>query len=181
LRRVRGASSIRYWSGSTTSALTSALTSSASYTQPFGSNGQVDSEPFCDDVGDFLAVIVGRRNRSGIFVVFEGVEDVSCQRCGLHTIEVKPHHASARTDRCTGTRGWEGGRSRDGLGMTGVCPWQYWFCSPHRAHCRRSEVVAEPLESARCCHSSQSRLRSSSCSRFQAKACLIPSPFGRGE
>jgi hypothetical protein len=90
---VSGASIVRYWSGSTTSALTSALTSSASYTQPFGSNGRVDSEPFCDDVGDFLAVIVGRRNRSSIFVVFKGVEDASCQRCGLRTIEVKPRHA----------------------------------------------------------------------------------------
>jgi hypothetical protein len=93
LLRVSGAASVRYWSGSTTSALTSALTSSASYTQPFGSNSRVDSEPFCNDVGDFLAIIVGRRNRSGIFVVFKGVEDASCQCCGLRTIEVKPRHA----------------------------------------------------------------------------------------
>jgi hypothetical protein len=96
LLRVSGASSVRYWSGSTTSALTSTLTSSASYTQPFGSNGRVDSEPCCDDVGDFLAVIVGQRNWSGIFVVFEGVKDASCQRCGLRTIEVKPRHAIGR-------------------------------------------------------------------------------------
>jgi hypothetical protein len=33
----------------------------------------------------------------------------------------------------------------------------------------------------RCLRSSHSRLRSSSCSRFQLRACLIPSPFGRGE
>jgi hypothetical protein len=32
----------------------------------------------------------------------------------------------------------------------------------------------------RCRRSSQSRLRSTSCSRFQARACLTPSPFGRG-
>jgi hypothetical protein len=33
----------------------------------------------------------------------------------------------------------------------------------------------------RCRRSSHSRLRSSSCSLFQLRACLIPSPFGRGE
>jgi hypothetical protein len=33
----------------------------------------------------------------------------------------------------------------------------------------------------RCRRSSHNCLRSSSCSRFQARACLIPSPFGRGE
>jgi hypothetical protein len=34
----------------------------------------------------------------------------------------------------------------------------------------------------RCCRkSSQSRLRSSSCSLFHVRACLTPSPFGRGE
>jgi hypothetical protein len=96
LLRVSGASSIRYWAGSTTSTFTVACSSSASYTQPFGSDDWVNSEPLCDDVGNFLAVIVGWRNRSGIFVVFKGVEDVSCQRCGLRTIEVKPRHAIGR-------------------------------------------------------------------------------------
>jgi hypothetical protein len=33
----------------------------------------------------------------------------------------------------------------------------------------------------RCRHSSHSHLRSSSCSLFHARACLTPSPFGRGE
>jgi hypothetical protein len=32
---------------------------------------------------------------------------------------------------CAGTRGCGGGRSRVGLGMKGVCPWQYCCCSPH--------------------------------------------------
>jgi hypothetical protein len=96
LLRVSGTSSVRYWVGLTTSAFTVARSSSASYTQPFGSDGRVNSEPFCDDAGDFSAVIVGRRNRSGIFVVFEDIEDASCQRCGLHTIEVKPRHAVGR-------------------------------------------------------------------------------------
>jgi hypothetical protein len=33
----------------------------------------------------------------------------------------------------------------------------------------------------RCRRSSQRRRRSTSCSQFHASACLIPSPFGRGE
>jgi hypothetical protein len=48
--------------------------------------------------------VIGRQNRSGIFVDFKGVEDVSCQRRGLRTIEVKPLHVHwAGTGRCTGT------------------------------------------------------------------------------
>jgi hypothetical protein len=78
LLRVSGVSSVRYWVGSTTSAFTAARSSSASYTQPFGSDGRVNSEPFCDDIGDFSAVIVGRQNWSSIFVVFKGIEDASC-------------------------------------------------------------------------------------------------------
>jgi hypothetical protein len=70
---------------------------------------------------------------------------VACARLRLNLAT-----PSAGMDRCTGTRGWEGGRSSDGLGMTGVCPWQYWFCSPHQAHCWRSEGVAKPLELAHC-------------------------------
>jgi hypothetical protein len=38
-----------------------------------------------------------------------------------------------------------------------------------------------PASIRRCLRSSHSRLRSSSCSLFQLSACLIPSPFGRGE
>jgi hypothetical protein len=90
LLRVRGASSIRYRPGSTTSSLTLVLTSSTSYTQPFGSDGGVNPKSFCDDVSELPAIVIGWRNRSGIFVVFKGIEDASCQRCGLHTIEVKP-------------------------------------------------------------------------------------------
>jgi hypothetical protein len=42
-------------------------------------------------------------------------------------------------------------------------------------------VIGRSLAEIRCCRrSSQTRLRSSSCSRFQANACLTPSPFGRG-
>jgi hypothetical protein len=33
-------------------------------------------------------------------------------------------------DRDTESRGGFGGRSRDGFGMMGVCPWQYSCCSP---------------------------------------------------
>jgi hypothetical protein len=55
----------------------------------------------------------------------------------------------ARTDPDTGTLGWAGGRSSDGFGMTGVCPWQYWRCSPHLAQRRRSLLVAESQEGAR--------------------------------
>jgi hypothetical protein len=50
---------------------------------------------------------------------------------------------------CDETQGWTGGRSRVGLGMNGVCPWQYCCCSPHRAQRRRSLSVAEPLELVR--------------------------------
>jgi hypothetical protein len=90
LLQVRGASSIRYLAGSTTSFLTSALTFSALYTQPFGSDVRTDPEARRDDFSDFLAIVVGRWNQRGIFVVFKGVEEPSCQRCGLRTIEVKP-------------------------------------------------------------------------------------------
>jgi hypothetical protein len=42
-------------------------------------------------------------------------------------------------------------------------------------------IGMRPLLMCRCRRNSHSLLRSSSCSRFQASACLIPSPFGRGE
>jgi hypothetical protein len=93
LLRVSSTSIVRYWVGLTTLAFTAVHSSSASYTQPFGSNGRVDSKPLCNNVGDFSAVIVGRRKQSGIFVTFKGIKDASCQRCGLRTIEVKPRHA----------------------------------------------------------------------------------------
>jgi hypothetical protein len=96
LRWVSGTSSIWYLSGSTTSALTPLVTSTASYTQPFGNDDAVNSKSVGDDTRDFFAVVVCWRNRSGILVVFEGVEEVSCQRCGLRTIEVNPRHAVGR-------------------------------------------------------------------------------------
>jgi hypothetical protein len=102
LWRVSGASSIWYLPGSTTSALTPTVTSSASYTQPFGNDGVVESESLSDDARDFFAVVVRWRNLNGILVVFEGVDEVSCQRCGLRTIEVNPRHAVGRN----GSRHW---------------------------------------------------------------------------
>jgi hypothetical protein len=38
-----------------------------------------------------------------------------------------------------------------------------------------------PRSTRRCRRSSHNHLRSRSCSRFHSRACLIPSPFGRGE
>jgi hypothetical protein len=96
LWRVSGASSIWYLPGSTTSALTSAVTSTASYTQPFGNDALLESESFSDDARDLFAVVVCWQNRSGILVVFKGVDEVNCQRCGLRTIEVNPRHAVGR-------------------------------------------------------------------------------------
>jgi hypothetical protein len=93
LLRVSGASSVQYRSGSATSTLTAVLTSSGTYTQPLGSDGLLDSKAFGDDSCELPTVVVGRRNRSGIFMVFEGVDEVTCQRCGLRTIEANPCHA----------------------------------------------------------------------------------------
>jgi hypothetical protein len=78
-------------------------TSSASYTQPFSSDVRVKSKSRCDDFGNFSAIVVGWRNWSGIFVVFKGVEEASCQRRGLRMIEVKPRHAVGRN----GSLHWE--------------------------------------------------------------------------
>jgi hypothetical protein len=102
LWRVSGASSIWYLPGSTTSALTPSVTSTASYTQPFGNDDAVETKSLGEDARDFLAIVVDWRNRSGILVVFEGVDEVSCQRCGLRTIEVNPRHAVGRN----GSRHW---------------------------------------------------------------------------
>jgi hypothetical protein len=63
------------------------------YTQPFSSNGWIDAEAFCDDARDFFSVVVDWQNRRGILVVFEGIDEATCQRCGLRTIEVNPRHA----------------------------------------------------------------------------------------
>jgi hypothetical protein len=68
-------------------------TSSGTYTQPFGNDGWLDSEALRDDMRDFFSVVVGWRNQSGILVVFEGIKEATCQRCGLRTIEVNPRHA----------------------------------------------------------------------------------------
>jgi hypothetical protein len=69
------------------------LTSSRAYTQPFGNDGLLEPETFGDDVRDLVPEVIGQRNRSGILVVFEGIEEATCQCCGLHTIEVNSHHA----------------------------------------------------------------------------------------
>jgi hypothetical protein len=90
---VSGAPSTWYWLGSVTSASTLTSTSSGAYTQPFGSDGGVDAETFGDDACKLVRATVGWRNRSGILVVFEGIEEATCQRCGLRTIEVNPRHA----------------------------------------------------------------------------------------
>jgi ribosomal protein S27E len=96
LWRVSGASSIWYLPGSTTSALTPSVTSTASYTQPFGNNELVESKSLGEDTRDFFAVVVCRWNCAGILVVFKGADEVSCQCCGLRTIEVNPRHAVGR-------------------------------------------------------------------------------------
>jgi hypothetical protein len=96
LWRVSGTSNSWYLPGSTTSALTPAVTSTASYTQPFGNDDLVESESLSDDTRDLFTVVVGWRNCIGILVVFEGPDEVSCQRCGLRTIEVNPRHAVGR-------------------------------------------------------------------------------------
>jgi hypothetical protein len=94
LLQVNGASSIRYWLGLITSALTSMLTPLASYTQPFGSDGWSDAKSFCNDVGELRTVVIGWRNLIGIFtVLLEAVDKASCQCCGLHMTEVKSRHA----------------------------------------------------------------------------------------
>jgi hypothetical protein len=93
LLRVSGASSIWYRLGSVTSASTLTSTSSGTYTQPFGSDGGIDAETLCDDARKLVCLVVGWRNRSGILVVFKGIEEATCQRCGLRTIEVNPRHA----------------------------------------------------------------------------------------
>jgi hypothetical protein len=81
LLQVSRASIVRYRSGSATLALTSVLTSSGAYTQPLGSDGFFNPEALSDDVRKLSAIVVGWQNRSGIFVVFEGVDEVTCQRC----------------------------------------------------------------------------------------------------
>jgi hypothetical protein len=182
---VSGASSIWYLSGSTTSTLTPLVTSTASYTQPFGNDDTVEPESVGEDTGDLFAVVVGRRNRSGILVVFEGVDEVSCQRCGLRTIEVNPRHAVGRN----GSRHWS---SRLGWGEVEGWIWDDGGM-PMAIHLLFSasstaseilvggRVIGRSPADMRCCRrSSQARLRSISCSRFQASACLTPSPFGRG-
>jgi hypothetical protein len=73
-----------------TSVLT--LMSSTAYTQPFGSNSFFDTESFSNDMGNLTSIVIGWQNLSSISVVFEGIKEATCQCCGLHTIEVNPHH-----------------------------------------------------------------------------------------
>jgi hypothetical protein len=95
--RVSGASGIRYWLGSVTSALTATLTSSIAYTQPFGSDVRRDTKSFGNDPRELLSIVVGWWNRRGILVVlFEAIDEASCQRRGLRTTEVKSRHAVGR-------------------------------------------------------------------------------------
>jgi hypothetical protein len=76
LLRVSGVSRVRYWLGSTTLALTSALASPTSYTQPFGSDSRGDTESFCDNLGELLAVVIGWRNLNGILtILFKAVDE----------------------------------------------------------------------------------------------------------
>jgi hypothetical protein len=67
--------------------------SSTAYTQPFSNDCIFNPESLGDDTGDLPSVIIGRQNLSGILVVFEGIEEATCQRCGLRTIEVNSCHA----------------------------------------------------------------------------------------
>jgi hypothetical protein len=84
----------------TTSASVLTLTSSTSYTQPFGSDSRGDAKSFGDDARELLTIVVCRWNLSGILMVLvEGVDESTCQRLSLHTTEVKSRHAV----------GWNGG------------------------------------------------------------------------
>jgi hypothetical protein len=76
--------------------VTPALASSALYTQPFGNDDLVKPKSLHEDVSDLFSVVVDWRNLAGILVVFEGADEVSCQRCGLRTIEVNPRHVVGR-------------------------------------------------------------------------------------
>jgi hypothetical protein len=90
-------SGIRYLLGLVTLALTSVSTSSVAYTQPFSSDFGVDAKPLGDDPCELFSVVVRWQNCSGILVVLlETVDEVSCQRCGLRTTEVKLRHAVGR-------------------------------------------------------------------------------------
>jgi hypothetical protein len=92
--RVSGASGIRYWLGSVTSALTATLTSSVAYTQPFGSDVWCDTESLGNNPRELLPVAGAWQNLRGILVVLvETVDEASCQRRGLRTTEVKSRHA----------------------------------------------------------------------------------------
>jgi hypothetical protein len=113
LLRVSGASSIWYCLGSVTSASALTSTSLGTYTQPFGSDVLLEPEALRDDAHKFFSVVVGWRNRSGILVVFEGVEEITCQRCGLRTIEVNPRHAV----------GLNGGPQWESRGEVEGCVW----------------------------------------------------------
>jgi hypothetical protein len=115
---VSGASSIWYRLGSVTLASTLTSTSSGTYTHPFGSDVLVDAEALCDDVRNIFSVVIGWRNRSGILVVFEGIDEATCQRCGLRTIEVNPRHAIGLNGGPQwDSRGEVEGRVRDDRGV----------------------------------------------------------------
>jgi hypothetical protein len=180
---VSGAPSTWYRLGSVTSASTLTSTSSGTYTQPFGSDSGVDAETLRDDARKLVCFVVGWRNRSGILVVFKGIEEATCQRCGLRTIEVNPRHAvGLNGGPHWDSRGEVKGCVRDNGGVSVTI--LVLFSTPSALSeimCGGRAIGTRPASMRRCLRSSHSRLRSSSCSLFQFRACLIPSPFGRGE
>jgi hypothetical protein len=57
----------------------------------------IEPNSLCKDTQELPCVVIGWQNLSGILVVlFEGIEEVTCQCCGLCMIEVKLHHTAGR-------------------------------------------------------------------------------------
>jgi hypothetical protein len=104
----------------TTSASVLTLTSSTTYTQPFGSDGLGDTEAFGNDAGELVSIVVWQQNFSRILTVLvKSVDESTCQRHGLCMTEVKSRH----------TVGWNGGPHWDsrweierGIGDEGSVP-----------------------------------------------------------
>jgi hypothetical protein len=87
------------------------------YTQPFGSDSLTDAKAFCDNMGELVSIIIGRRNLSGILTVLvESVDKATCQHCGLHTTEVNSCH----------TIGWNGGLHWESRGEIESGIWDEW-------------------------------------------------------
>jgi hypothetical protein len=106
-RGTDGGGPCNTWSGSVTSALTSASTSSSMYTHPLGS---------------FFLDGVGRQYFSGILtILLECSGESSCQHLGLHTIEVKCCHS-------VGWNGWSWDRYGCWSTGTGSVGWSVSEC-----------------------------------------------------